>query len=427
MPKIVELYGREILDSRGQPTIEATVVLSDGTTASAQVPSGASRGKHEAHELRDRDPTRFAGKGTRKAVENINTVIFRRLDGETLSDWQRIDEVLIELDGTTDKSKLGANAILAVSMACARALALSERFPLWKVLQKVDRPTIPIPLINILSGGLHGGAAFEIQDLMIVPVNATTLMEALQIAENVHRNTRHAIEAKGYLLTGVADEGGWAPKVKTNREAFEILLRGIELAGYRPGEDIFIAADFAASHFFEKGHYQLKTENRVATRVEWLEVVGEFIDQFPIISIEDPVEEEDWEGMARATRLWGDRCQIVGDDIFVTQPERLHRAADEKIANAALVKPNQVGTLSETWEFTRTAHEVGYVAIASARSGDTEDTFLADLAVGFGTPQIKIGSITRSERLAKYNRLLALESEGLPYAGRQSLTKFLQR
>jgi enolase len=407
----------EILDSRGHPTLAVEVELASSITAGAKVPSGASTGKHEAVELRDGDPRRYGGKGVRKAVRNVEELIAPALSGLDAEDQAAVDGRMIELDGTPNKSRLGANAMLGVSCAVARAAAMARGIPLWQHLAGGRSAALPVPMINILSGGLHAGRQFEFQDFLAAPYGFEFYQEALCAACAIHDATRELLDERGCVLTGVADEGGWGPRLPSNETALEVLTAAIERAGYRPGEQVVIAIDAAASHFYENGRYHLRSEERTVSRDEMIDLLAGWAERFPVFSIEDGLAEDDWEGWKRLTRRLGERLQLLGDDLFVTNPGRLERGIRSGVANAALVKMNQIGTLTETFQVIDRAREAGYRAVISARSGETEDDFLADLAVGSGTGQIKIGSVTRSSRLAKYNRLLEIEQRSqLPYS-----------
>ena len=405
---IRDIRALEILDSRGNPTVMAEVELSDSATGAAKVPSGASTGTHEARELRDRDGTRYGGKGVRKAVENVERVIGPALRGAAADDQQAIDRRLIELDGTPDKSRLGANAILSVSCAVARAVAVSRRIPLWRHLAGERRAVLPVPMVNILSGGLHAGRNFEFQDFLAVPVGFPTYAEALEAIVAVHRAARAVLDERGYLVTGVADEGGWGPRLPSNETALDVMVEAIDRSRAR----ISIAIDVAASHFFDGNRYELASEGRSLTADEMIDLLSGWAAKYPIVSIEDALSEDDWPGWQKLTAALGSKLQLIGDDLFVTSPARLERGIRERAANAVLVKMNQIGTLTETFQVIDRAREAGFRAVISARSGETEDDFLADLAVASGAGQIKVGSITRSERLAKYNRLLEIEASG---------------
>ena len=407
----------ETLDSRGNPTVAAEVRLSDGATGQAQVPSGASTGRHEAAELRDGDPRRYAGKGVRQAVRNVADVLAKELRGADAADLPGLDRRMIALDGTADKSRLGANALLGVSCAAARAVAVSLGQPLWRVLRDLHSapagdPRLPVPMVNILSGGLHGGGNIEFQDFLAVPKAFSSMEDAVEAVSRVHRAAREVLLESGYTLTGVADEGGWAPHLVSNVQAVAFLTRAIERAGFEPGREISIAIDVAATHFFEDGEYRLGKEGRTMDSAAMVELLADWCASYPVTSIEDGLAEDDWRGWTELTAALGGRVQLVGDDLFTTNPDRLRRGIGERAANAILIKMNQIGTLAETFEVMTIARQAGYRLVVSARSGETEDSFLADLAVAGGADQIKIGSLTRSERLAKYNRLLELESEG---------------
>lgn len=397
----------EILDSRGNPTLEVEVGLSAGIAGSAQVPSGASTGKHEAVELRDGDSRRYAGQGVLRAIENVERVLGPALEGMDCEQQEAIDRLMIGLDGTPGKSRLGANAILGVSCAVARAAANLRDLPLWASLGGGHEPQMPVPMVNIISGGLHAGGRIEIQDYLVIPKGFERLCDSLPAIVAVHRCTREVLEQQGYALTGVADEGGWGPALPNNESALRILTEAIQRAGY---EDRFsIAIDVASSHFHANGKYVLRSEGRELFGAEMIDMLSGWVARYPVTSIEDGLAEDDWEGWSALTQALGARTQLIGDDLFTTNPKRLQRGIDAGTANSVLVKMNQIGTLTETFDVIRMAQEAGYRTVVSARSGETEDSFLADLAVGSGAGQIKIGSITRSERLAKYNRLLEIE------------------
>ena len=401
----------EILDSRGRPTVEAAVRLSDGVTAAASVPSGASTGRHEALELRDGDSGRYGGFGVRNAVRNVTEIIAPALNGlETHQ--EAIDETLIALDGTDHKSRLGANAMLAVSLAVSRAAANSSGEPLWRYLAGDRTPKLPIPMINIISGGMHAGRQIDFQDFLVIPVSARNYSEALEMCVAVYNGTAKALSSAGYT-TLKADEGGFGPPVGSHQQALEVLQHGVETAGLRPGHDICYALDVAATHFFNDttGRYVLSSEGRECDAAEMADMLTDLANAFPIVSIEDPLAEDDWSGWVTLTGLLGSRLQIIGDDLFTTNLKRMNRGIKEGAANAVLVKMNQIGTLTETLAVVDRAAEVGYRAVISARSGETEDPALADLAVATGAGQIKVGSVAQSERLAKYNRILRIERE----------------
>ena len=410
MIRIHSAQALEILDSRGNPTLSVTVRLSDGTTGTAQVPSGASTGRHEAVELRDGDPWRYGGKGVERAAANVERAIAPTIAGMDAEDREAVDRRIIALDGSSDKSRLGANAILGVSCALARAVARMRKQPLWRTLGGAVAPKLPVPMVNIISGGAHAGKRIELQDFLIIPHGFASLRGALEGVVRVHGAARALIEEKGYALTGVADEGGWGPALPSNEMALEILTASIGRAHFAPGVDFTIAIDVASSHFFAGGDYNLASERRVLDRDQMIGLLEGWTRRFPLTSIEDGLAEDDWEGWQSLTARLGATTQLVGDDLFATNPARLRAGIEKGAANAVLVKMNQIGTLTETFEVLRIARDAGYRAVVSARSGETEDSFLADLAVASGAGQIKIGSITRSERLAKYNRLLEIEA-----------------
>jgi enolase len=407
MAFIEEIIAREILDSRGNPTVEADVILENGVMGRAAVPSGASTGKAEALELRDGDENRYLGKGVSRAVYNINSVIATTLKGTYALDQRGIDELLIELDGSENKSKLGANAILAVSLAVSRAAAEFLLLPLYRYLGGVNCRLLPVPLMNIINGGLHAGNNLDIQEFMIVPAGAHSFGQALQMGSEVFHHLKKILTKKG-LSTGVGDEGGFAPDLSRNQEAIELILQAIETANYEPGKEIYIALDAAASSFYEANSYNLRREKKEnLSAKDLVEIYAQWVDNYPIISIEDPMAEEDWEGWKLFTEALEKKIQIVADDIFVTNPKLLKKG----IANSILIKVNQIGTLSETLDTIELAKQSGYTTVISHRSGETEDTFIADLAVACNAGQIKTGSVSRSERIAKYNQLLRIEEE----------------
>lgn len=411
--EIEKVIGREILDSRGNPTVEAEVYLVDGTVGRGTAPSGASTGEFEALELRDGDKSRYLGKGVSKAVENINTVINDVLEGMDASDTYAVDKAMIEADGTKDKSKLGANAILAVSIACARAAAISLDIPLYRFLGGVNANRLPVPMMNILNGGAHASNNVDVQEFMIMPVGAPSFKEALRWCAEVFHNLAALLKAEG-LATNVGDEGGFAPNLTGgDEEAIEFILKAIEKAGYKPGVDFMIAMDAASSEWKTGtvGKYKLPKAGTEFTSAELVEHWKKLIDKYPIISLEDGLDEEDWEGWKIFTKELGGRVQLVGDDLFVTNTERLEKGIDNGCANSILIKLNQIGSVSETLEAIKMAHKAGYTAISSHRSGETEDTTIADLAVALNTCQIKTGAPSRSERVAKYNQLLRIEEE----------------
>lgn len=420
--EIEKVHGREILDSRGNPTVEAEVTLVDGTIARGTAPSGASTGEFEALELRDKDPSRYLGKGVTKAVENINTVINEVLVGMDASDIHAVDQAMIKADGTKDKSKLGANAILAVSIACARAAAISLHIPLYRFLGGISGNKLPVPMMNILNGGAHAGNNVDTQEFMIMPVGAGSFKECLRWCAEVFHALETILKEKG-LATSVGDEGGFAPNLSGDAEAIETILDAITKAGYEPGKDFRIAIDAAASEWKSekgKGFYKLPKAGKEYSAEELIEHWSSLVEKYPIISIEDALDEEDWEGWQKLTARLGDQVQLVGDDLFVTNTERLSKGIANKAGNSILIKLNQIGSISETLEAIKMAHDAGFTAISSHRSGETTDTTIADLAVALNTGQIKTGAPSRSERVAKYNRLLRIEEQlgsGATYPG----------
>jgi enolase len=410
---ISDVHAREILDSRGNPTVEAEVTLGDGSTGRAAVPSGASTGEHEAVELRDGDAHRYQGKGVRHAVENVNLAIAEALSGMDASAQREIDDTLLHLDGTPNKAKLGANAILAVSMACARASAASLKTPLYRYLGGAAANILPVPMMNILNGGAHADSNVDFQEFMAMPVGAETFSEALQWGTEVFHTLKSVLKKRGYN-TAVGDEGGFAPSLKANVEAMDLILEAIQLAGFHPGEDVALALDPAASEFFDKetGKYVFKKSDKSAkSPQDMVRFWADWARQYPIVSLEDGLAEDDWEGWRILTDQLGDRIQLVGDDLFVTNTERLTRGVHEGVANSILIKVNQIGTVSETLDAIDLARRNAYTAVMSHRSGETEDTFIADLAVATGVGQIKTGSASRTDRIAKYNQLLRIEEE----------------
>ena len=409
---IEQVKGREIIDSRGNPTVEAEVLLADGTVGIGAAPSGASTGEFEALELRDGDKSRFGGKGVKKAVENINTVIDQLLMDMDVSDIYAIDKAMIEADGTKDKSKLGANAILAVSIACARAAATSLEIPLYRFLGGISANRLPVPMMNILNGGAHAANTVDVQEFMIMPAGAPSFKEGLRQCAEVFHKLQALLKADG-LATSVGDEGGFAPDLKSDEEAIEYILKAVKEAGYEPGKDFVLALDAAASEWkgSRKGEYVLPKCGRKYTSAELVSHWEELCGKYPIISLEDGLDEEDWEGWKLLTEKLGGRVQLVGDDLFVTNTERLAKGISMGCGNSILIKLNQIGTVSETLEAIKMAHKAGYTAVTSHRSGETEDTTIADLAVALNTCQIKTGAPSRSERVAKYNRLLRIEEE----------------
>ncbi len=419
-PTITHVHGREVLDSRGRPTVEAEVRCRGGAWGRAIVPSGASTGKHEAVELRDGDPERHGGKGVRRAVGHVRDVLGPRVRGLPATDQTLIDRTLCEADGTPDKSHLGANAILAVSLASAHAAAAARQVPLWKHLDADGVAALPLPMVNLISGGLHAGGNLDFQDFLLLPIGARSYSEALEMTCSVYRALGRALTHHGFEGVLVGDEGGFGPRLRSNEQAVEIILEAIAAAGLTAGKDAALALDVAATHFFEEGQYRLKSEGgRVLDAAGMAELLRGWVDRYPILSIEDGLAEDDWEGWRTLTEVLGRRAQLIGDDLFVTNPARLREGITRGVANAVLVKVNQIGTLTETMEVVRLARQAGYRAVISARSGETEDSTLADLAVASGAGQIKIGSVVRSERLAKYNQLLRIEEDmgGKPFAG----------
>ncbi|MBI3941194.1 MAG: phosphopyruvate hydratase [Acidobacteria bacterium] len=411
MTLIRRLISREILDSRGNPTLEAEVQLESGATGRAAVPSGASTGEHEALELRDGDPKRYLGRGVLKAVANVNQEIAPRMLGQNASRQQEIDKLLLDLDGTPNKAKLGANAILGVSLACARAAAAHYRLPLYRYVGGAAAVTLPVPMMNILNGGAHADNNVDFQEFMIMPVSAGSFRDALRMGVETFHHLKKVLKKRGHD-TAVGDEGGFAPNLKSNEEAVELVLRAIDEAGYRPGEDICIALDPAASEFFSEGHYVFrKSSGEKKTSAQMVKFYADWIRQYPIISIEDGLAENDWKGWRELTAEIGARVQLVGDDIFVTCVERLRQGIEQGVGNSILIKLNQIGTLTETLEAIQLASRSGYTSVISHRSGETEDPFIADLTVASNTGQIKTGSASRSERIAKYNQLLRIEEE----------------
>ena len=408
MAVITDVYAREIMDSRGNPTVEVEVYLEDGTIGRAAVPSGASTGQFEAVELRDGESPRYLGKGVLQAVANVNDIIGPAILGFDASEQVAIDRIMIELDGTPNKAKLGANAILGVSMAVARAAAESYDLPLFQYLGGTNAKELPVPMMNILNGGAHADNNVDIQEFMIMPIGATSFMEALRYCAEVYHTLKGVLKAKG-LATGVGDEGGFAPNLGSNEEALQVITEAIEKAGLVVGEDIVFAIDAASSEFYKDGKYHLAGEGKVKTAAEMVEYYVELCEKYPIYSIEDGLAEEDWEGWKLLTDRLGKTVQLVGDDLFVTNTERLSRGIKEDTANAILIKVNQIGTLTETFDAIEMAKRAGYTAVISHRSGETEDSTIADIAVAVNAGQIKTGAPARSERVAKYNQLLRIE------------------
>jgi enolase len=409
MTAIVEIVGREILDSRGNPTVEVDVMLEDGSMGRADVPSGASTGAYEAHELRDGDK-RYLGKGVLKAVEAVNNEIFDALEDLEAEDQRRIDQILCDLDGTQNKARLGANAILGVSLAIAKAAAMSAEMPLYRYLGGTDAHVLPVPMMNIINGGEHADNPIDFQEFMIMPVGADTLSEAVQIGSEIFHTLRKGLADAGHN-TNVGDEGGYAPNLATATEALDFVMKSIEAAGYKPGDDVVLALDPASTEFFNDRKYELAGEGRTLDAGGMVDYYAELIAKYPIMSIEDGLAEDDWEGWKALTQAIGDKCQLVGDDLFVTNAERLARGIAEGAGNSILVKVNQIGTLTQSLEAVSMAQNAAFTAVISHRSGETEDATIADLAVATNAGQIKTGSLSRSDRLAKYNQLMRIEEE----------------
>ena len=413
MIEIVDVVGREILDSRGNPTVEVEVTLDDGVVGRAAVPSGASTGIYEACELRDGDKSRYLGKGVEKAVANVNTEIAEALIGMNVLDQPAIDKLLIDLDGTPNKSRLGANAILGASLACAKAAAESLGTSLYNYIGGVNAKTLPVPMMNILNGGAHATNNVDIQEFMIMPVSAPSWKEALRRCAEVFHTLKTVLKENGTPAAGVGDEGGYAPNLKKDEDALKVIVKAIEEAGYKPGEDFMIAIDAATSEWYneETGCYDLPKAKKTMTKQQMVNMWKKFADNYPIISLEDGMAETDWEGWAMLTKAIGDRVQLVGDDLFVTNVERLSTGIEKKVGNAILIKVNQIGTLTETLDAIQMANRAGYTAVVSHRSGETEDTTIADISVALNAGQIKTGAPSRTDRVAKYNQLLRIEEE----------------
>jgi enolase len=413
--KITNIKAQELLDSRGNPTIECTVTLENGIVASAMVPSGASTGTHEAVELRDGNEDRYLGKGVLKAVDNVNTKIAEVIVGMEVENQEEIDQAMIALDGTENKSELGANAILSVSMACTRAAALSEKIPLYEYIAKLfENPTdvfeLPVPMINVLNGGKHASGASDIQEYMLMPIGASSVEEAVRWGSEVFHKLGKILKEKGYKTT-VGDEGGYAPELGSNEEPLKLMVQAIEEAGYKPGEDISLAIDAAASEFYKDGKYELKADDKTLDSEQLVNIYANWVHKYPLISIEDGFAEDDWNGFKMLEDKLGEKVMNVGDDLLVTNVQRLEECIEKECANAILIKLNQIGTVSETINVIKLAESVGFNSIISHRSGETEDTFIADFAVGSAVGFIKTGSMSRSERIAKYNRLMRIERE----------------
>ncbi len=422
MSRIVDIVGREVIDSRGNPTVEADVILDSGAMGRAAVPSGASTGTREAVELRDGDKKRYLGKGVRKAVANVNTVIKAELVGKNPQDQAAIDHKMIDLDGTENKSKLGANALLAVSLATAHAAANDSKQSLWRYLAKGREPVMPVPMMNIINGGAHADNSLDVQEFMILPVGAPSFSEALRYGAEVFHTLKGILKGKK-LTTAVGDEGGFAPNLATNEAALKIILQAIEKAGYKAGKQIYLGLDVASSEFYQKGKYHLHGEGKKFTSPEFGKYLAKLVAKYPIITIEDGMAEGDWDGWAGLTQLLGKSTQLVGDDLFVTNTKILQQGITQKIANSILIKVNQIGTLTETLAAIEMANRAGYSAVVSHRSGETEDSTIADIAVATSATQIKTGSMSRSDRIAKYNQLLRIEGElggKVRYAGRDA-------
>ena len=419
MSRIQDVHAREIIDSRGNPTVEADITLENGIMGRAMVPSGASTGELEALELRDGDKARYAGKGVLKAVANVNTAIRTALLGMDVSDQQGIDKVMLELDGTDNKSKLGANAILAASLAAAHAAANDAGKPLFQSLVERDHYQLPVPMMNIINGGAHADNSVDLQEFMIVPVGAPTLAEAVRYGTEVFHALKSVLHARG-MNTAVGDEGGFAPDLGSNEEAIEVILQAIKAAGYKAGKDIYLGLDVASSEFYKDGKYDLASEGKQFTSAEFVDYLSAWVDKYPIITIEDGMAENDWQGWDLLTKALGSKVQLVGDDLFVTNTEIFKKGIDTQVANSILIKFNQIGTLTETLQAIDMADKAGYTAVVSHRSGETEDTTIADLAVATTATQIKTGSLSRSDRVAKYNQLIRIEQalgERASYAG----------
>ena len=410
MVKIEKIFAREILDSRGNPTLEVDIVLTDGSFGRAAVPSGASTGKHEAVELRDNDKDRYHGKGVLKAVNNVNTLIADNLIGIDASNQRKIDSIMIELDNTENKHHLGANAILGVSLAVSKAMAASKNIPLYAYIGDKNSCTLPVPMMNIINGGEHADNKIDVQEFMIMPVGAKNFSEALRCGAEVFHCLKSRLMSNGHN-TNVGDEGGFAPNLDGSKEALEYIIQSIIDAGYKPGEDVYLAMDVASTEFFDGTHYNLKGENKVLTSLQMVDYLYDLTINYPIISIEDGMSEDDWDGWVALNNKMGNNCQLVGDDLFVTNPKRLQTGIDMEAANSILVKVNQIGTLSETLDAVNLAHSAGMTAVMSHRSGETADTTISDLAVATNCGQIKTGSLARSDRLAKYNQLLRIEEQ----------------
>ncbi len=411
MPIIFEVYAREVLDSRGNPTVEVEVLTESGAFGRAIVPSGASTGAREALELRDGDKSRYLGKGVQKAVENVNEILAEAVIGLDVREQNEIDQLMIDLDGTKDKSKLGANAILGVSLACAIAAADFYGMPLYKYLGGFNGKELPVPMMNVINGGSHADSSVDFQEFMIMPVGASSVKEAIRMGAEVFHALKSVLKAKGHV-TAVGDEGGFAPNLASNEEPLEVIIEAIKSAGYKPGEDIALAMDVAASEFYKDGQYVLaKSGGQVLTSDGMIDMLAGFVEKYPIVSIEDGLAENDWDGWKKLTDRLGDKVQIVGDDLFVTNTEILREGIEKGVANSILIKVNQIGTLTETFDAMELAKRNGYTSVVSHRSGESEDTTISDIAVAFNAGQIKTGSLSRTDRIAKYNQLLRIEDE----------------
>ena len=426
MPSIKAVQGREILDSRGNPTVEADVLLDDGSMGRAAVPSGASTGTREAVELRDGDGSRYLGKGVTKAVASVNSELRDAVVGMDAADQAGIDQKMIDLDGSDNKGRLGANALLAVSLATAQAQARAENKPLYSYLRPEGPYQLPVPMMNIINGGEHANNSVDLQEFMILPVGAGSISEAVRYGAEVFHALKSVLDGRG-LNTAVGDEGGFAPDLSSNEAAIEVILEAIEKAGFKAGDDIFLGLDAAASEFYSDGQYELKSEGKTFDAAGFVDFLAGWVDQYPILSIEDGLDESDWEGWALLTERLGGKVQLVGDDLFVTNTSIFQRGIDEHIGNSILIKPNQIGTLTETLAAIDMAEKAGYTAVVSHRSGETEDVVIADIAVGSSATQIKTGSLSRSDRVAKYNRLMRIEEQlgaAASYAGRGGFNQF---
>ena len=423
MSVILDIFGREILDSRGNPTVEVEVILESGVVGRAAVPSGASTGAHEAVELRDGDKERYLGKGVLQAVKNVNEIIAEQLIGYSVFDQVEIDELMIEIDGTPNKAKLGANAILGVSMAVAKAAAEELGVPLYKYLGGFSARELPVPMMNILNGGEHADNNVDIQEFMVLPVGAPSFREALRMGAEVYHSLKGVLKARG-LSTAIGDEGGFAPNLASNEEALQVIMEAIEKAGYKPGEDIYLGMDVASTEFYRDGKYKMTGEGKEFTSAELVAFYENLVAKYPIITIEDGMAEDDWEGWKLLTEKLGKKLQLVGDDLFVTNTERLAKGIDEGIANSILVKVNQIGTLTETFATMEMAKRAGYTCVVSHRSGETEDATIADIAVAVNAGQIKTGAPARTDRVAKYNQLLRIEDELCDSADYKGLAVF---